>query len=574
MSPPELRSHVRQRLYWGTLAAALLGWGVFAWRVVPALIESAYRRESLPFLNAIIRGRDVHGVDLYLDAWRPLCWQGLFWCVALWALVPLARRMARGGFFERCVGPATPGTLGAIRALICAILLMSTLWEDLASVSLLPREFFDFKYIGVLRGLFLLPIGMEDFLGNWTALRIFDHLTAALLFLGMIGLWTRWVVPAGALFYLVLAGTLRGFTFFWHTGLIPLLVLCLLAFTPCADGFSLDRRLRQRRGLPVPDADVATPLYGWARYFLWVVIAVPYTAAGLSKLRNGGLMWWHPDNIKSIVLDDTLSPMEFDWGVSLHLVHAPDAAFALLGLAALVTELAFSLVLVSRVARLVMPAAMAATHIGILLLQNILFFDLILIQAVFYDWRPLRIKAARWLAERRGLAPSGTARAGAAAVRFGPMRTAPLPWALACLGLGYLLFFSWLNRIEFFPLTSMKMYSSRKSSGRFDYLKALAIYEDGKKERAYFDHWIKAVADGRYVRDLYMAFGDEESRRVIDEFFEACAREANGTLAEGQRLVAFEIQLWQWKFRAEPDSPTYGQHLESYVYDVRDVPPG
>lgn len=567
-------SRTRRRFFWGSLAAALAGWAGFAWLVVPKVIQSAYRGESLSLLNALIRGREVHGLDYYQALWWPMAWQGFFWVVALWAIGPLARRMATGGFYERCVGPATPGTLGAIRALICLILLMSTLWEDLASVVFLPRDFFDFKYIGVLRGLFALPIGMESFLADWTALRFFDRLSGVLLFLAGIGLWTRVTVPAAALSYLVLAGILRGFTFFYHTGLIPLLVLSLLSFTPCGDGFSVDRLLRQRRGKPVPPRGVATPVYGWARYFIWIVIAVPYTAAGMSKIRNGGLMWWHPHNIKSIVLDDTVSPMEFDFGVSLHLATAPDAVFALLGIVALLTELTFALVLVSRTARLYLPALMLSTHVGILLLQNILFFDLIMIQAVFYDWRPVRARLTRWL-EQRGWLPARLlpAKRETVAAAAGIRRFAPLPWALACLSLAYLLFFSWLNRVEFFPLTSMKMYSSRKSSGQFVYLKALAIYENGDKERAYFDRWIKAVADGRYVRELYMVFKDEDQRRIIEEFFESCARQANETLEPGRRLVGIEIQEWQWNFLANPDSPTQGRHLTSYVYNVRELAP-
>jgi hypothetical protein len=42
--------------------------------------------------------------------------------------------------------------------------------------------------------------------------------------------------------------------------------------------------------LPGPiraDAERALPIYGWSRYVCWVMIALPYVAAGLSKLRHG-----------------------------------------------------------------------------------------------------------------------------------------------------------------------------------------------------------------------------------------------------------------------------------------------
>lgn len=41
-------------------------------------------------------------------------------------------------------------------------------------------------------------------------------------------------------------------------------------------------------------------------------------------------------------------------------------------------------------ARWVLPLTLLAMHVGILLLQNILFFGLILLQATFLNLRPLR----------------------------------------------------------------------------------------------------------------------------------------------------------------------------------------
>ena len=126
------------------------------------------------------------------------------------------------------------------------------------------------------------------------------------------------------------------------------------------------------------------------------------SAPALSKLYYSGLGWLHPDNMKATLLRTTLAPMEFDWTVSIDLLQAPDAVFVALAVVGLFTELLFGLVLISRKARQVLPAAMAATHGGILFLQNILFVDLILLQAVFYDVTPVRRAIGRWLALRRG----------------------------------------------------------------------------------------------------------------------------------------------------------------------------
>jgi arylsulfatase A-like enzyme len=60
------------RIFAASTAALLAVWlGAARW-VVPRVIESAYRGESLDVLNAIIQGRNEHGVERYLDAWSAM----------------------------------------------------------------------------------------------------------------------------------------------------------------------------------------------------------------------------------------------------------------------------------------------------------------------------------------------------------------------------------------------------------------------------------------------------------------------------------------------------------------------
>jgi len=253
--------------------------------------------------------------------------------------------MKRFSFFKTCVGNATADQLSLIRIFACGILLVSILWEDYASSALLPRGLLQPQVFGALQFLYSLPIGFEEFIANESALRFFEWFTTFALILGMIGFKTRWVLPVACVGYLVIAGINRQYSWFYHTGLIPLYVAMVLSFLPCADGLSLDRYLKFKRGEPVVPKGLLSPIYGWGRYACWSVIAMPYLVAGLSKISNGGFFWWHPTNMKSILFKDSLSPMAFDWGLSLHLAHAPDVFFAFLGLAALAGELSFILVL-------------------------------------------------------------------------------------------------------------------------------------------------------------------------------------------------------------------------------------
>ena len=154
----------------------------------------------------------------------------------------------------------------------------------------------------------------------------------------------------------------------------------------------------------VADAGEPLPVYGWSRYLLWTVVAVPYVAAAFSKLYYSGIAWFGADNMRATLLRTTLMPMQFDWHLSLQVVRAPDFVLVALAGVGLFSELLFGLVLISPRARRVLPVAMLATHVGILFLQNILFPDLILLQAIFYDFSGLRRSAGRWLQRRNGRA--------------------------------------------------------------------------------------------------------------------------------------------------------------------------
>ena len=123
------------------LAAVSLLWLGFTTLVVPALIKNAYRGEGPPVLNAIIEGRQAFPVEHYLQAWNALALQLTLHALLYGLLGVLIVIIARSTWFvRRYVADTTPGTLGVIRMLTCAALLVTTSWEDLSSVALLPAE--------------------------------------------------------------------------------------------------------------------------------------------------------------------------------------------------------------------------------------------------------------------------------------------------------------------------------------------------------------------------------------------------------------------------------------------------
>jgi predicted DCC family thiol-disulfide oxidoreductase YuxK len=638
-------------------------WLVVATQIVPPLIVRAYNGENLSVFNALIISRSEHPLSEYLQYWRNVMWLGVIWCLGSWLASPLRKLVASDRFFERAVGACTPGALGAIRSWTCGILLAMTLWEDLASTAMLPRSMAQPK--GILHLLHVAPIGFERFLASAPALWAFEYFTILVLFLGVVGLGTRVVVPLGAVCCLIVAGIFREYAWFYHTGLIPIYVLAVLSFTPCGDGWSLDRIIRIARGKPSSNA--VHPRYGWSRYAVWTVIAVPYVGAGLSKLYYSGFGWLHPDNMKGTLLRTTLAPREFDWTVSMDLLQTPDAIFVALAVVGLFTELLFGLVLISRQARHVLPAAMAVTHGGILFLQKILFVDLILLQAVFYDVTPVRRAIGRWLAVRRGrvevlydghcglcqrsvrilqgldlleqlewvdfrttnvdvdtsrlehemaVVARGRVYFGFSAYRVIAWR---IPWfwpvapllyvpgvrpvgdavyrrlaerrhavcpidavprvpaadvsrihrrgATACLALAAFLLSWWFTHIEFYPLTTMKMFAAMNQPlGTINYITPLAVHEDGTVTPARFERWIGAMADTRYRRIISLPFSDRHSADRTNEFLEASMRAANRSAHDGGRIVGFELQLWEWDFVRDPENLQHGHLIDTYRY--------
>jgi predicted DCC family thiol-disulfide oxidoreductase YuxK len=368
-------------------------WILFSQFVMPPIIESVYRGESFSLLNRAIKGQAEFPLEHYLQKWDSISMQVLWSGLAFWMLT-LATTSE--GYFRRFVGEVTPGTLGAIRMWTCAILLLTTLWDDLGSVAALPLGYRE--DMGLMKIFDELAIGFDRFLTNESSLRMFQRATELLLFLGVVG-WRTWiVVPLCAISAFVFNGILREYSGFWHQNLIPIYVLAVLSFTPCGDGWSIDRLWKIFRGKLVPDSEKTSPVYGWARYACWVPVALTYAAAGLSKLRADGLYWMSATNMRSMLYEQTLYPRAGNFSISLHLASAPDIVFVLLGVAALCGELFFVTVLFSRTARRFLPAISILMHIGIVFLQNIVFFDLMLLLLIFYDFSVVRKAIGNWLA--------------------------------------------------------------------------------------------------------------------------------------------------------------------------------
>ena len=419
-------------------------------------------------------------------------------------------------------------------------------WEDLGSSAYLPREMLT-RDLQWMVGVLLYIPGFDQLLASPQALRGFEHVTLVLLVSAAVGLFTRWTLPAAVLCYAVMGSILRSYDHIFHQGIVPLYALALLAFAPCADALSVDRWLRARRGLPVPPAREPSFRYGMGRYLVWLAIALPYVMAGLSKVRNAGPWWWEAGQMRQMVYAMAAEPTHFGFQGWRLFAGAPDWVWALLGLGALGGELLFGLVLVSRMARRFLPAFIASMHVGILFIQNIFFPDLLAIQAVFYNWRaPLdrvrgRMRAAppEHPAERRG---------------FSRPERRLVVVAVAFTLVSYA---NWAARTEAFPFTAWQMFSGRATPGPVEHVRPMVVYQDGTRERARFERWIWAVADGRFRWLLTNWERRPERIAHLRRFLDACTLLANRGAPPGRRVAYFEIEVWEWDYLRHPLGPEH-----------------
>jgi hypothetical protein len=368
---------------------------LFAWLVMPAALRAVHAGTA-PAVVASLIGSTGRFIDDELDRWHRIATGGL----VMWALggaVYLA--VSSRAFATRVVGTATPGTLGAVRMVVCLVMIAMAHGEKVRSV--VPKTPADRGPMGVMSLFFAVP-GFDQLMDSGAGLAALKALVMALLLAGAVGFKTRWVLPIAAALYLPLAGIVRSYTWFTHNGIVAYYALVALCFTRCGDGWSVDRVLRLWRGQPVVPADVRRACYAWGRWAVWLAIALTYLAAGLSKIRHGGPWWWHGTNIQAIIYASVFRPYDEDYTLILSLRWLPQAAFTVLGLMTLFIEAGFWLVLFSTLWRKILPVMALGMHLGIEVLQKIRFLDLMIFPVLFYDWRAARQWLGRRIAARRG----------------------------------------------------------------------------------------------------------------------------------------------------------------------------
>jgi hypothetical protein len=213
---------------------------------------------------------------------------------------------------------------------------------------------------------------------------------SVLAFTSLVGLAYPVSALGSALLALYLRGVPQNFGKVNHADNLLIFALFVFAFARAADAWSLDAVLR-RRLWKRPPRQSPSGEYRWPVRFITLLIVTMYAAAGASKLINSGWDWALSDSFRWLLLRH-------------HFTHRPPTQIGVwiaetpllcnaLALAALLTELAAPLALLSKwLHRLLLPA-LFALQVGIWLTLGVRFSAMLPLFLCVLPWN----HAVQWL---------------------------------------------------------------------------------------------------------------------------------------------------------------------------------
>jgi hypothetical protein len=151
---------------------------------------------------------------------------------------------------------------------------------------------------------FWLPISWFHILSgpprNAAMIGVLQILWKASLLTSAIGLVSRFSMITAAALGFFLLGLPNCFGKIHHLDGFPVLLLCILALSRCADALSLDLILRSNR----EGRTAVSAQYRWPVRLAQTLFLLVFFAAGYAKLRNSGLAWMTATNMRSIWLGE------------------------------------------------------------------------------------------------------------------------------------------------------------------------------------------------------------------------------------------------------------------------------
>jgi predicted DCC family thiol-disulfide oxidoreductase YuxK len=221
---------------------------------------------------------------------------------------------------------------------------------------------------------------------------------AALAF-SCIGLFTRASTVASFVIGFYLFGVPVSFGRIHHQEHVLIFSFLIMACSRCGDAWSVDALIRKAKAGTAPTPTVLSGEYAWPVRMIWVVIALTYFAAGVSKVRHSGFEWVASGNMSYFLMSQYYHVSDADpltsWG---QVLSRGSVLPHLLAASGVILELSLVIALFSPRSRWFLVPGVAGMQFGIAVLMGPNFYQMIICQLLWVPWD--------WVAAR--LTGSGT----------------------------------------------------------------------------------------------------------------------------------------------------------------------
>ncbi len=284
---------------------------------------------------------------------------------------------------------AAPDNLG-----LCRIVLFGTMFLYYV---LTPRLFPSWDYLadfvpwGSVSRAFWRPVWLMAVLhfppASAQALETMQGVWRMALMFSCIGLFTRISTAISFAFGLYLFGVPASFGKIHHTENVLIFLFLIMAFSRCGDAWSVDAVIHKARAGAVREPPVMSGEYTWPIRMIWVVIALTYFAAGVSKLRHSGFEWINSDTMRHFLVLEHYHIAVSDPLASWGLVIARGVMLPrIIAASSVILELALPIALFIPRSRWVLVPSVAAMQFGVAVLMGPNFYQLILCQLLWVPW--------------------------------------------------------------------------------------------------------------------------------------------------------------------------------------------
>jgi len=208
------------------------------------------------------------------------------------------------------------------------------------------------------------------------------------LALSCVGLFTRVSTAMSFILGAYLFGLPNNFGKIHHLDQLLLWAFMVMAFSRCGDAWSIDALTRKAR---TSSAGIVDPPpsgeYTWPVHLIWVISAMVYAEAGLSKLRHSGIGWITTATMQNYLLQGYYHVSDSEplttWGLFFARTHWLSSTLAA---TSLLFEIGILVALFSRKSRWILVPGVVGMQASIALFMGPNFYQMIMCQTLWVPW--------------------------------------------------------------------------------------------------------------------------------------------------------------------------------------------